>query len=236
MSRSRCLPAVEDEARAFYGGLLGFREIAKPTNLAGRGGCWFETGNLQVHLGVDTAFVPATKAHIAYEVDDLDAMRERFAGLGSRLSRMSRCRGIVGSTLPTPSATASRSCRRTRRRGRLFPIPKSPPSFRGERLCRSSSSAAHRSSRLATSRSVDRSAEDRVEGHVWSPERNLPGSRCASLGMRREEPLASSDASSARTACERVSLGRDDGSLAWRRKYAVPSYRPPVDRVDNPSG
>ena len=72
----------EDEARAFYGGLLGFREIAKPTNLVARGGCWFETGNLQVHLGVDRAFVPATKAHIAYEVDDLEAMRERFARAG----------------------------------------------------------------------------------------------------------------------------------------------------------
>ncbi len=72
----------EEEARAFYGSLLGFREVAKPANLAGRGGCWFETGNLQVHLGVDKAFVPATKAHVAYEVDDLDAMRERFEAAG----------------------------------------------------------------------------------------------------------------------------------------------------------
>lgn len=72
----------EDEARAFYGSLLGFREVAKPSNLASRGGCWFETGNLQLHLGVDKAFVPATKAHVAYEVDDLGAMRERFAASG----------------------------------------------------------------------------------------------------------------------------------------------------------
>lgn len=72
----------EDEARAFYGGLLGFREVGKPANLAGRGGCWFMTGNLPVHLGVDTAFAPATKAHVAYEVVDLDAMRARFEAAG----------------------------------------------------------------------------------------------------------------------------------------------------------
>lgn len=72
----------EAEARAFYGGLLGFREVAKPENLARRGGCWFETGNLQIHLGVEQHFSPATKAHVAYEVDDLDAMRARFEAAG----------------------------------------------------------------------------------------------------------------------------------------------------------
>ena len=34
----------EAEARAFYGGLLGIPEIAKPPHLARRGGCWFERG------------------------------------------------------------------------------------------------------------------------------------------------------------------------------------------------
>ena len=72
----------EADARAFYGGLLGFAEVAKPDNLAKRGGCWFETGNLQVHLGVEKDFSPATKAHVAYEVNDLDAMRGRFAAAG----------------------------------------------------------------------------------------------------------------------------------------------------------
>ena len=34
-------PGGEDEARAFYVEILGLREIAKPPELAGRGGCWF---------------------------------------------------------------------------------------------------------------------------------------------------------------------------------------------------
>jgi catechol 2,3-dioxygenase-like lactoylglutathione lyase family enzyme len=72
----------EDLGRAFYGGLLGFAEVAKPANLASRGGCWFQTGNLQLHLGVDQDFAPATKAHVAFEVDDLDAVRNRLASSG----------------------------------------------------------------------------------------------------------------------------------------------------------
>ena len=72
----------EGDARACYGGLLGFPEIAKPETLAKRGGCWFETGNLQVHLGVDKEFRPATKAHVAYEVENLGGIRARLVAAG----------------------------------------------------------------------------------------------------------------------------------------------------------
>jgi catechol 2,3-dioxygenase-like lactoylglutathione lyase family enzyme len=72
----------EDAARAFYGDLLGFAEIAKPDNLVARGGVWFQTANLQLHLGVEAAFTPATKAHIAYQVDGLDSLRTRLLGAG----------------------------------------------------------------------------------------------------------------------------------------------------------
>ena len=34
----------EDKARAFYGEILGMKEIPKPENLQGRGGCWFKVG------------------------------------------------------------------------------------------------------------------------------------------------------------------------------------------------
>lgn len=59
----------EDEARAFYGGLLGLAEVAKPPELAKRGGCWFELAEGtcgQLHLGVDKDFRPARKAHVAF--------------------------------------------------------------------------------------------------------------------------------------------------------------------------
>jgi catechol 2,3-dioxygenase-like lactoylglutathione lyase family enzyme len=68
----------EEQARRFYGELLGFEEIEKPPNLRPRGGVWFRTGNLELHLGVDPAFRPATKAHVAFQVTNLARLRERL--------------------------------------------------------------------------------------------------------------------------------------------------------------
>jgi catechol 2,3-dioxygenase-like lactoylglutathione lyase family enzyme len=68
----------EDRARWFYGEVLGLREIEKPDSLRGRGGVWFWSGNLQVHLGVEADFMPARKAHVAYAVEGIDVVRDRF--------------------------------------------------------------------------------------------------------------------------------------------------------------
>ncbi len=72
----------EDAAVRFYGDLLGLKQIPKPENLARRGGVWFATAILQLHLGVDPDFVPAKKAHVAFQVDDLDLVRSRLAAAG----------------------------------------------------------------------------------------------------------------------------------------------------------
>src|ERR1700712_3467976 len=64
---------AEDEARAFYAGVLGLDEQPKPPALAARGGCWFETGAVKLHLGVEADFRPARKAHPAILVDGLRA-------------------------------------------------------------------------------------------------------------------------------------------------------------------
>jgi catechol 2,3-dioxygenase-like lactoylglutathione lyase family enzyme len=64
----------EAEAVSFYSGLLELDVVPKPPVLAARGGCWFHTGAITVHLGVDATFVPATKAHPAFVVEDLDAL------------------------------------------------------------------------------------------------------------------------------------------------------------------
>ncbi len=68
-------PAGEGSARAFYGELLGLAELPKPAELAGRGGVWFALGMQALHLGTETPFVPARKAHPAFAVDDLEACR-----------------------------------------------------------------------------------------------------------------------------------------------------------------
>lgn len=67
-------PGEEDRARAFYIEQLGFTEIPKPPELAKRGGAWFQSGSVQLHLGVESEFRPARKAHPAFLVDDLDSL------------------------------------------------------------------------------------------------------------------------------------------------------------------
>jgi catechol 2,3-dioxygenase-like lactoylglutathione lyase family enzyme len=64
----------EDRAREFYGAVLGLPEVPKPAHLAKRGGCWFERGNVKIHLGVDPDFRPARKAHPALVVDRLEML------------------------------------------------------------------------------------------------------------------------------------------------------------------
>jgi catechol 2,3-dioxygenase-like lactoylglutathione lyase family enzyme len=61
----------EADARKFYQDILGIPEAQKPAELAARGGCWFEDGELKVHLGIEKNFAPARKAHPAFLVDDL---------------------------------------------------------------------------------------------------------------------------------------------------------------------
>ena len=68
----------EDRARSFYVGLLGMKEVAKPAELAKRGGCWFECGPVQIHLGVEEDFRAARKAHPALRCFD-------YVGLVARL-------------------------------------------------------------------------------------------------------------------------------------------------------
>ena len=67
-------PGGEELATWFYEGVLGVPQVPKPPHLAIRGGCWFERGALRIHLGVQDDFVPATKAHPAFTVLDLDRL------------------------------------------------------------------------------------------------------------------------------------------------------------------
>lgn len=76
---------AEAQAEAFYSGVLGLARLPKPEPLASRGGCWFADGALQVHLGVEADFRPATKAHPAFVVDDLDALAAAVTAAGRRV-------------------------------------------------------------------------------------------------------------------------------------------------------
>ena len=68
----------ENAARAFYAGVLGFAEIPKPENLMARGGIWFRSGKVAVHMGVDSSFLAAAKAHPAFICTDYAKQHDRL--------------------------------------------------------------------------------------------------------------------------------------------------------------
>jgi hypothetical protein len=75
-------PGQEQAARRFYSEVSGMREIAKPAELAARGGCWFESGGVQLHLGVEPDFRPAKKAHPALRCANYDALLTKLRASG----------------------------------------------------------------------------------------------------------------------------------------------------------
>ena len=81
------LAGQEKTARAFYVELLGFKEVPKPDSLSGRGGAWFESGQAKLHLGVETDFHPAKKAHPALLVEDLPALLSHLEAHGVVITR-----------------------------------------------------------------------------------------------------------------------------------------------------
>ena len=64
-------PGQEEQARAFYCGVLGMTELPKPADgAAGFGGGWFVAGSVHLHLGPEEPFRPALRAHL--EAADLE--------------------------------------------------------------------------------------------------------------------------------------------------------------------
>jgi catechol 2,3-dioxygenase-like lactoylglutathione lyase family enzyme len=77
-------PGCEEQARRFFGELLGLEEIEKPEPLRSRGGCWFRVGSRQLHIGVEKHFRPAEKAHPAFTVQDIDGVFAALSAAGVR--------------------------------------------------------------------------------------------------------------------------------------------------------
>ncbi|WP_055108561.1 VOC family protein [Paenibacillus ihumii] len=74
---------MEEEARKFYCGVLLLKEIPKPESLQGRGGIWLQVGNQELHIGTeDGVDRSSTKAHLAYEVEDLQVIWQQLEANG----------------------------------------------------------------------------------------------------------------------------------------------------------
>ncbi|HZR44099.1 MAG TPA: VOC family protein [Ktedonobacteraceae bacterium] len=73
----------EEQGKQFYCSLLELPEIEKPDSLKGRGGFWLQVGDRQVHVGTEDGVErKKTKAHLAYQVTDLEVWRARLQAQG----------------------------------------------------------------------------------------------------------------------------------------------------------
>ena len=75
---------AEQDARAFYGGLLGLPEIPKPEPNRSRGGVWFDAGGLDLHVSAEesNSAAPDARRHFGLEHPDVDGVRSRLEAAG----------------------------------------------------------------------------------------------------------------------------------------------------------
>ena len=89
-------PGCEPAARRFYGELLGLAEMDKPEGLRDQGGAWFALDGAELHIGVDAAFAPASRAHPALRVPlpQLSELAARLADAGAPVTWDDRVPGV----------------------------------------------------------------------------------------------------------------------------------------------
>ena len=87
--------ALEDDAKHFYGVVMGLAEVPKPESSRGRGGAWYQLGRLQLHLSIESPLGEncISKRHVCYTVSDLAQTEKRFRNAGVE---------IIPDDLPTP--------------------------------------------------------------------------------------------------------------------------------------
>jgi catechol 2,3-dioxygenase-like lactoylglutathione lyase family enzyme len=94
---------TESLARDFYCSFLGFVEIEKPVDLRKNGGLWLQLENVQIHLSVQDEFDPSkTKAHLAYEVSDLEALKSALTERKIKWNENSPVPGFIRGDIRDP--------------------------------------------------------------------------------------------------------------------------------------
>jgi catechol 2,3-dioxygenase-like lactoylglutathione lyase family enzyme len=74
-------PGTGDEARRFYGGVLGFEEVSPPRALGHLDLVWYRVGPCELHLYAAEG-QPHPGAHFCLEVDDVEAVRAQLGQAG----------------------------------------------------------------------------------------------------------------------------------------------------------
>jgi catechol 2,3-dioxygenase-like lactoylglutathione lyase family enzyme len=109
-------PGADEQAREFYGRVLGLEEIEKPGPLRKDGGMWFRIAGLQLHLGVEPPAGPS-KHHPAFEIEDAPAVKAYLDGRGVRTRDETPVEGLVRFSLFDPFGNRIELMERTPPRG-----------------------------------------------------------------------------------------------------------------------
>ncbi len=84
---------AESAARKFYCQILGLEEFDTPDSLKSRGGFWLLLGDQELHVSLEDGFDrTTTKAHVAYQVESLEAWRQKLTQAGIK----------IGESVPIP--------------------------------------------------------------------------------------------------------------------------------------
>jgi len=75
-----------EEAVRFYAEVVGLERIERPESMGGDG-VWFRAGSQELHVSEYEQFVPAAKAHPAFELGaaELDALARRLGAAGAEV-------------------------------------------------------------------------------------------------------------------------------------------------------
>lgn len=77
-------PGKEKDARNFYTGILGLKEIKKPETLLLNGGLWYQIAEIQLHIGIENE-TNISKRHPAFEVKNIDEARAHLEANGVQI-------------------------------------------------------------------------------------------------------------------------------------------------------
>jgi len=75
-----------DATSRFYADLVGLERIERPVTMGGVG-AWLRAGSQELHITEADDFVPAAKAHPAFELagTELDVLAERLSAAGAEV-------------------------------------------------------------------------------------------------------------------------------------------------------
>lgn len=85
----------EEKARLFFQGILSLEEVEKPAELKKNGGVWFSNGLVHIHVGIEEKFIPAKKAHPAFEVTDIESFASQIQAKGVTIQMDDRLPGAT---------------------------------------------------------------------------------------------------------------------------------------------